>query len=344
MRKEDDNIERLFSSRLAGVEMDVRDDLWESLNNDVIVARGHRRLIFYRIASCAAVLALLLTTSAAIWWLSPKEDMKDTFTRIDKEVIEPIPFGDFALNSKESTSVKEKPRNNNLSTNKFSNVTYDEDNDSLLFSFTFTISATSNDESDATRNNLADNLWRTGLSNSTTAQQKRKDEAIQADEDASHKCIPKWSSKLFVGSALPDGYAFKAPINVGISVERRFNKLIGVEAGATYTMLRSSNNKQHVIGIPVKINAHIAETKKTDIYTTVGGVVEKCIASATGSFDKQVYAGVTAGAGVCYKLKDKLALFAEPTVTHHLISKRDENIQSKRRTNMSLIAGVRITY
>lgn len=349
-RETTDNIEKLFSSRLSDAEMEVADDFWESLNKDVVVARGRRRTLFYRIASCAAVLALLVTTSAAIWFLSPRqEEMKQTFSQIESKAQTPIPFGDFALSSNDESNGAEQFSNGGSKTvvaKAEESAVDDNDNDSVFISFTFSISSTMRPGEQPTDNRLAENLWRSGLNKSTynTYSATDNDDNNKRDKLTTGSAPSAWSSKVFVGSALPDGNGFKAPVNAGINVERRIGKHFGVETGLNYTMLRSGDAKQHDLAIPVKLNAHIAESKKVDFYATLGGLVEKCIAGEDGA-DKKVRAGVTAGVGVNCKLNNRLALFAEPTVTHHFVDKDNvSNIRSQRPTNLNINAGLRITY
>ncbi len=82
-----------------------------------------------------------------------------------------------------------------------------------------------------------------------------------------------------------------------------------------YSNLRAEQNL-HYLGIPVKLNVTLAETPKFDLYASVGGVADKCIAGAPdNSFKNEpVQLALTAGVGMNYKINNKLALFAEPGV------------------------------
>ena len=63
--------------------MTVRDGFWEELSQDIPVACQHRRrLIFFRVAAAASVLLVLAASSATFWYLSPKEEMEEAFTKI----------------------------------------------------------------------------------------------------------------------------------------------------------------------------------------------------------------------------------------------------------------------
>ena len=86
--RENDEITGLFRSRLAGAEMTVRDGFWEQLQEDAASpAAGRKRAIvlspkYYRVAAAASVIFVLGAASAAFWYFSPKEEIKEAFTQV----------------------------------------------------------------------------------------------------------------------------------------------------------------------------------------------------------------------------------------------------------------------
>lgn len=87
--RENDEITGLFRSRLAGAEMTVREDFWEGLQRDLpspVAAKGRRQLFlsprFHRVAAAASVVFVLGAASAAFWYFSPKEEIKEAFTQV----------------------------------------------------------------------------------------------------------------------------------------------------------------------------------------------------------------------------------------------------------------------
>ena len=88
-----------------------------------------------------------------------------------------------------------------------------------------------------------------------------------------------WAVKAQVGMALPaeDG-TYKIPVSAGVTVERKLNDYLGIETGLLYSNLRSAGQHLHYLGIPVRVNVTLVDTKKVDLYATVGGVADKCIA------------------------------------------------------------------
>ena len=86
--REKDEITGLFRSRLAGTEMTVREGFWEKLREDVAssASEDRKRAAFlspkyYRVAAAASVIFVLGAASAAFWYFSPKEEIKEAFTQ-----------------------------------------------------------------------------------------------------------------------------------------------------------------------------------------------------------------------------------------------------------------------
>lgn len=69
--------------------MTVREDFWEGLQRDLpspVAAKGRRQLFlsprFHRVAAAASVVFVLGAASAAFWYFSPKEEIKEAFTQV----------------------------------------------------------------------------------------------------------------------------------------------------------------------------------------------------------------------------------------------------------------------
>ena len=86
--REKDEITGLFRSRLSGTEMTVREGFWEQLQEDAASpAAGRKRAAvlspkYYRVAAAASVIFVLGAASAAFWYFSPKEEIKEAFTQV----------------------------------------------------------------------------------------------------------------------------------------------------------------------------------------------------------------------------------------------------------------------
>ena len=74
---------------------------------------------------------------------------------------------------------------------------------------------------------------------------------------------------------------------------------------------------------------------------------DKCIAGAPDNSFKEepIQLAVTAGIGINYKINDRLAVFAEPGVSHHFkTDSKLATVRTKRPTNFNLLCGLRMTY
>lgn len=347
MRKEKDEIIELFHSRLVDTEMPVRDGFWDELAQDIPVAFQHRRrMIFLRVAAAASVLLVLAASSATFWYFSPKEEIEEAFTQIvaanggtldgDGVLARPL--------AQPMKPVLSKPTPKSYGMLK--HYTEVDEEESVTVSMSFSFSATVRHEGN-TRNNR-DGVWQAKVeSESVNSGVKEESDLPQNIEEHSAK-KRLWAIKAQVGTALPaDNGTYKMPISTGVTVERKLNKYLGVETGVIYSNLRSDGQKLHYLGVPVKMNVTLTETKKWDVYATVGGIAEKCIAGAPDNDFKNepIQLAVTAGVGVRYKINDRLAVFAEPGVSHHF--KTDSQlatVRTERPTNFNLLCGIRMTY
>lgn len=348
MKKENDEISELFRNRLSHAELDVRPDFWQELNSDLNVCQRRRRLVFFRVAAAASVLLVLAASSAAVWFFSPKEEIGEAFTQVAvasgnsntldgdavKQAFTPI----------QAQPVLKRPASALVSAlAQYASSDSEADSVSVTVSMSFSFSATRRVVRD-NHPSSSDNLWQAGTNVPTVT---AADDETPAPVPT---CVPKpktWALKAAVGTALPaDNGKYKMPVTASVTVEKRLNKHLAVETGLMYSGLRAEQNL-HYLGIPVKMNVTLAQTPKLDVYASVGGVVDKCIAGApNNSFAQEpVQLALTAAVGVNYKINDRVAVFAEPGVSHHFkTDSRLETLRTARPTNFNLICGLRMTY
>lgn len=348
MKRENDEITDLFRSRLTGAELPVRDGFWDELNQGLQTCQHHRRLVFYRITAAASVLLVLAASSAAFWYFSPKEEMEKAFSEIavanggslDGDVVK-----------QELSPIHAEPILQKAAPRRFQQLAAyqqdSEDSTSITVSMSFHFSMTSTEEGrDERRNPHNDGFWQTGTTTEQTTAPAEQDPAttVLMKTNKSHR----WALKAAVGTSLPAAKGeYEMPVTVGLTAEKPLNKYIALETGLQYSNLRSAGQSLHYLGIPVKMNVKLMDTKKLDLYATIGGVADKCIAGVPdNSFKSEpIQLAVTAGVGVSYQLSDKMALFAEPGVSHHFGTDSGlKTVRTARPTNFNLICGVRMTY
>ena len=347
MKKENNEITDLFRTRLANAEMSVRDGFWEELSQDIPVACQHRRrLLFFRVAAAASVLLVLAASSATFLYFSPREEMEEAFTKIAATNGGQMDGDGIRVNRLPLPVEPVLPKPVPKSFGMLSQCMEEEDSLSFSFSMSFSFSATT-DDGNSYNNQGHNGYWQASNGNTQSFDVQ---EGTAASLVSQKKVAKKhrWAIKAQAGTALPaDDGTYKMPISAGVTVERKLNDYWGIETGLLYSNLRSAGQHLHYLGIPVRINVTLMDTKKVDLYATVGGIAGKCIAGAPDNSFKEepVQLAVTAGIGVNYKINDRFAIFAEPGISHHFSTDSQQvTVRTKRPTNFNLLCGLRMTY
>lgn len=351
MKRENDELTDLFRSRLSNAEMTVREGFWNEVSASVSVARRHRKLVLTRLAAAASVLLVLGMSSAAFWYFSPKDEIEQAFTQIAATSGVGSLHGDAVrqeFNPVQARPVLQKPTAKSSSLPVWNVDEEEMDSVSVTFSMSFSFTATSTPQRRTNDSPYAVDYWQAGGNgnNPTAVANEQKDtKNVTIAEGTKPR---KRAVKAAVGTALPAANGtYKMPFSAVVTLEQPLGKKLSVEAGVQYTNLRSTGQNLHYIGVPVKLNYKLADTRKLDWYATLGGVIDKCIAGAPdNSFSAEpVQLALTAGIALNYKINDKIALFAEPGVSYHF--KTDsalETVRTERPVNFNLLCGVRMTY
>ena len=125
---------------------------------------------------------------------------------------------------------------------------------------------------------------------------------------------------------------------------------VWLETGLQYNLLPMKGEEGrnlHTLSVPLKFNLTLLQAGKLDLYVSAGGAAEKCVAGAPdNSFKAEpVRLSAMAGLGVRYKLNDRIALFAEPSVSHSFDTDSPlQTLRTERPTNLNLLCGVRMIY
>ncbi|GCB35891.1 outer membrane beta-barrel protein [Bacteroides faecalis] len=349
MKKEKDEITDLFRTRLADTGMTVREGFWEELSQDIPVACQHRRrLLLFRVAAAASVLLVLAASSATFWYLSPKDEIEEAFTQLAVTQGGVLDGDGIRVNQLpqpvQPVLAKPAPKTYGI----LSQYVDGEDSISITVSMSITLSSTTSVENDNRMRRRKDYWQATNKQPESAAVTEQKNDVVSHLDHAKVDKKHNWAMKAQIGTALPaeDG-AYKMPVSAGVTMERKLNKFLAIETGLLYSNLRSNEQTLNYLGIPVKLNITLADTKKVDIYASVGGIADKCIAGAPDNSFKEepIQLAVTAGIGINYKINDQFALFAEPGVSHHFkTDSKLATVRTKRPTNFNLLCGLRMTY
>lgn len=380
--RENDKITDIFRSRLAGAEMTVREGFWEELQRSLPQAaaagegnaselsssstsadKGKRLILsprFYRVAAAASVVFVLGAASAAFWYFSPKEEIKEAFTQVAAMTPDGSLKGDVVQENfpsiHQANPTAQNPGTKQPASGIPAGLTAqaDDDDESVSVHVSITITQRVYGNNQQAGNGYFNNSTQNGNYHSATdptGTNSDIDSALVSEESAVAKTESSWKSrnwalKAAIGSSLPKG-DFHMPLTAELNVERRLNDRFSLEAGVQYNRLEGDNATLHTLGIPVKLNMMLASSSKVDFYAMAGGMAEKCIAGApdNGFSAEPVQLSVAAGLGVRYKMNDRVALFAEPSVSHHFdTDSQSKTLRTERPTNLNLLCGVRVTY
>lgn len=380
--REKDKITDLFRHRLTDAEMTVQDDFWEGLQRGLsqatiadgeqtseylsasAAAVGRKRIPFtprfYRVVAAASVAFVLGAASAAFWYFSPKEEIKEAFTQAAAMTPEGSLNGDIvqenfpSIHQSKPTAQKPGIKQPVSGTPIGLTTETDEESVSLHVSITFSQRVYSNHQTagngyyvnqHTTENDIYQvetDSTHTVLDLNSTITTHDKGKMMQAESTPKPR---NWALKAAVGTSLPKSQ-FDMPFTAELTLERRLNNYFSLETGLQYHCL-PADRTLHTLAVPVQLNAVLASTSKIDFYATVGGAIEKCIAGVSNhSFKAEpVQLSVAAGVGVRYKMNDRFALFAEPSVSHHFdTDSQTKSLRTERPVNLNLLCGVRMTY
>lgn len=375
---ENDELTRLFRNRLSDGEMTLREGFWEKLQSDLSQVEttetetisatavgvssstaGLPKLLslspkFHRVAAAASVVLVLGAASAAFWYFSPKEEIKEAFTQVAALTPEGSLNGDVVQESFPSirqanpTMQKSGMKHSINGVPAIAQMENEEGTVSVRVSITISQQVYGNRQSG---NGYFDNrIAQSGNSYqiSTGSADNSEVSSVVPVKDKSvpllskTRSLRKWAFKAGIGTSVPKG-DFHLPLTASATVEHRLNSCLALETGLLYNRLKQ---ERHTLGIPVKMNIALLSTPKVDLYATVGGAAEVHVGGVPDNdVAEPVRLSVAAGVGVRYKLSDRFALFAEPTVSHHFNADSGmRSLRTERPTNLNLLCGVRMTY
>ncbi len=148
------------------------------------------------------------------------------------------------------------------------------------------------------------------------------------------------------------------PISVGLSIRKQLGNNFSIESGLTYTYLSSEvstvsskgskTQKLHYLGIPLKGGWTFYNRNKWMLYTSAGGMIERCIHATWGDETKTLNAyqfSVSGGVGAQFNVSKRVGLYVEPGVVYYFDDKSVvETIRKEKPFNFNLQAGLRLTY
>ena len=365
--KEKDDFSTLFSG-LSDAKMPVKEGFWEGLEKDLssVMAqpeeiapakRAVLRPVYRRWAAAASMLLVLAMGSVVFWYLNSQEQeiqqaFSDVSARLETSPMSTLPQTDTPIiyNKEPQQLVTNGHANGQLASTHqqptivngltpvslgTTEVTETDDDDEMVpVEVTFQI---------IEHGYINGSNPFNGLVNASNGDLAEAESEATATTGYAKDNSSKWALKPAFGTEIPKG-DYKMPLSAGMTVERKLNKTLAVEAGLLYNYLPVHNDEnQSSLALPVKLDVNLAEGKKVDVYATVGGMVEKLLGKSFS--EEPVQLAATAGLGLRYKFNDNLAVYAEPSVSHYFETNgTTRTLRTEQAVNVNLLCGVRMSY
>jgi len=351
-----EDLSKLFQNKLKEAEMDVREGLWDDLQCELSQLEMHkvdRKQAFilpYRkwIAAAASIIVILGLASVTRWLLAPPESQDNILhgpnwsdgSLISDRVVADKPLPD--VNYLPDISYHSKTLNKGVQSMNpvwISDATDTGDNqDSEDEVVHVTIQITEQIYGPANRGKKG---YAKASNSHEFLNEETNEDQLTTHTNNSEESTNSW--KLMTGSAFPHGGDY-VPVTVGASVERSLTNKISLETGLQFNHYFGDQVEDiNSISIPLKANMILASSSKVDIYAMAGVAAEKTLEHNFS--DDPVRFSVMGGMGVNYKIKDHLALFAEPTVGHHFNNDGVVNdLHGNRALQLGLTCGLRMSY
>ena len=167
-----------------------------------------------------------------------------------------------------------------------------------------------------------------------------------------------YHTKYVASKYKSDGYDHEMPVSFGISARFHLNDVLAVSTGINYTRFeskrtgyiqghkQSSMQKVHYIGIPVRFDLILAESRNLSLYLGAGIQADKCLwATAWGKtlHEKEVLWSATCAAGLQVNLTPSSSIYLEPELSRALNTGSLQTYRSEENSTLYMRAGIRFT-
>ena len=155
-----------------------------------------------------------------------------------------------------------------------------------------------------------------------------------------------------------DRYDHEMPVSFGISARFHLNDVLAVSTGINYTLFeskrtgyiqghkQSSMQKVHYIGIPVRFDLILAESKNLSLYLGAGIQADKCLWATAWDktlHEKEVLWSATCAAGLQVNLTPSSSIYVEPEISRALNTGSLQTYRSEENSTVYMRAGIRFT-
>lgn len=342
-----DELKLMFRERLDNAELPVSDGLWDELQGAIgpsaLQSRHWNAARWMKVA--ASLLLFLGVASALLWWTQPNGEETPLASAEEVENMSvPVDRLRVPIAPSEAVLTATPPAlNASVSAVKDSPVDMDEDEEEMVH---LQVTIRIQEQGHVASSSYVASSGYVASSRQSAATSTPASESETALGTRRAVRNSSWALKAGIGTSLGKGDA-KLPFTVSLTAEHKLNKRLAVEAGLQYHCLPHRGTTYHTLELPLRLQCLLATSPQFELYALAGGSAEKCVAGApSNSFSAEpVRLAVQGGIGVRYRLSDQLALFAEPTLSHHFSTdSANASLRTERPTNFNLLCGLRMNY
>jgi hypothetical protein len=164
--------------------------------------------------------------------------------------------------------------------------------------------------------------------------------------------------EYYSNELIPVDYTHHLPIDIGIAVEKKISKTLGVALGLTGIYMNStcgmSDNIERIsqqvyyIGVPLKLNYYFYSQCKLSVYWSNGVEVDKCIYAKLGDAKlstRNWQYSVGTSLGFQYRLNHRFSIYAEPGLRYYTTSGVSiETYRTQNPMSVDLHVGLKLNY
>lgn len=353
--KKESNIAELFRNRLADAEMEVRDDAWQTLKQELNRIERHRmRYIFKKtprlMAAASVLLVLGLSSAVFLHFLSTGGEEPSTVMSSTPSPLAMGEEGNAPLSSLPDVADKELQSSASRSGAKLAlakengcspKEVEEAETMHIRFSVTHRVYKHTRQQPSAGYNSASQAIGGYSYRADDSGAAEYAEPPVENNQTEK-----KWAVKAGAGTSLT-ARKYHVPLIAGAGVERKLNKRLSLELGLNYGRMKGAQNV-HAVNIPLRLQVLLAECPKADLYAMTGVTAGKYFVDGAAGHDLKLPVNISAnaGVGVRYKVNDRFALFAETAVSHCFNRKETEvnTLYTDYPLNLDLMCGVRMKF
>ncbi len=159
-------------------------------------------------------------------------------------------------------------------------------------------------------------------------------------------------ANMFFSESASATYHHHLPLSVGLQLRLDLLPWLGVESGAEYTYLHSTqesaagtlDQRLHFVGIPLRVDFRIWQLGSFDLYAGFGAKLEKCVSASLGRVaceEPRLQFSAEAFGGIQFQLWGRAHLYLQPSLSWYLTQTDLITYRTENPVGFSVNAGLR---